>query len=97
MLSNSAKRQKIDVLEYQVQSNIIHPEGDWNDDMKASYDYSWGVETYNLSNDEPAKWSELVFSAKTELKCAVCGDSDHEAASCSNSCCLKVCTLFQHS
>lgn len=95
MQSNSAKRQRLDVAEHQVRSNIIHPELDWNDTMKASYDCSWGIEIYNLMNDEPAEWSELGYYPNTELKCTMCGNSDHTATSCPNSCCLKVCSFFQ--
>lgn len=86
MPSNCAKRRKLDVIELRVQTES-HPEIDWSDETKASYDRS-DVEINNLSNDESAEWS------KTPLKCSMCGNSDHQATSCPNSCCLKVCSYF---
>lgn len=88
MPSNSAKRQKLDVLEHPVQSNIIHP--GLNDETTTA---SWGFEICNLSEDELAEWSDLGYMPKTDVKCPMCGNSDHKAASCPNSRCLKVCSF----
>lgn len=92
---NGAKRQKLDVLEPpQVHSDIMHGEMAWNEDMNVFFNDSWEFEM-DFMNEESIEWSELCHSPKSNTKCSMCGDGDHNITSCPNSCCLKVCFFFK--
>ncbi len=94
MQTPCAKRRRIDSIEHEVHiDEIIQPQMAWNDDMYAFYNDPWSFEMNDM-DDEPVKWSQLSYAPSKVHMCKMCGNSGHEAASCPDSCCLKVCIFF---
>lgn len=94
MQGNDVKRQKIDYVESSSYSQDvkreIHPEVGWNDEMRAFYNSSWGLNVYNPTNADAVQWTDFPSSPKKKRNCSMCGNTGHEATTCPASCCLKV-------